>query len=270
MQLHSKGISQALTQYLSTRQFRASTITLQELSKFIRWCGKERDVSELTPQEAATYGTFMSGSAESQSQAERLKAVKDFLAFCYKNDFTQVPLAKHVRVKKSSLKSSTKDKARATMDITTEGYENLVNELASLRDERVSVAEDINLAAADKDFKENAPLDAARERQGLLEARIRELEDGLQRARLVNPESQSSIKKLDRKIKLGSTVKIQEQSSKADMEYTMVNAAEANPMNFKMSVISPVGKALMNHVVGEEVEVVTPRGMLRYQIKKVN
>ncbi len=270
MQSYQMVFSQALTQYLSIKHFQAAPDTLQELSKFIRWCGRERNVVELTPQEAASYGQLMAEAAGWQDPTARVQAVKDFLSFCYKSNFTQTSLAKHVRVRKTGRKSALKEKARTAMDITPEGYQNLLNELTSLRDERVSVAQDINLAAADKDFRENAPLDAARERQGMLEAKIRELEDGLQRARLVNPENQNSTKQLDRKIKLGSKVKLQDPSSKEEMEYTLVNAAEASPMDFKMSVVSPVGKALMNHGVGEDVEVVTPRGNLRYHIKKVD
>jgi transcription elongation factor GreA len=212
----------------------------------------------------------MSASAGWQDTTERVQAVKDFLTFCYKNNLTETSLAKHVRVRKTGRKSAPKEKMRAAMDITSEGYENMVNELAALRGERVSVAQDINLAAADKDFRENAPLDAARERQGHLEARIRELEDGLQRARLVNPDSQDSTKRLERKIKLGSRVKLVDPSSKEEMVYTLVNASEASPMDFKMSVASPVGKALMYHTVGEDVEVAAPRGNLRYHIKEVD
>ena len=54
------------------------------------------------------------------------------------------------------------------------------------------------------------------------------------------------------------------------MAYTLVNASEASPMDFKMSTSSPVGRALMDHTVGEEVEVATPRGSLRYLIEEVD
>ena len=270
MQYYPVELGQALTQYLSIRHFQATPDTLQELSKFIRWCGRERNVVDLTPQEAASYGEVISESTGWQDSTVRVRAVKDFLSFCYKNNFTQISLAKHVRVRKTGRKSAPKEKMRDAMDITPEGYENLVNELAALREERVVVAQDINLAAADKDFRENAPLDAARERQGHLEARIRELEDGLQRARLVHLDSQGSTTKLERKIKLGSRVRLLDSSSREEMVYTLVNASEASPMDFKMSVVSPVGKALMYHSVGEEVEVATPRGSLRYHIKEVD
>jgi transcription elongation factor GreA len=264
------ALSQALTQYLSTRHFQAGPDTQQELSKFIRWCGRDRNVVDLTPQEAASYGELLADSSGRQDTTERVQAVKDFLSFCYKSNFTQTPLAKHVRVRKTGRKLAPREKGRATMDITPEGYQNLLDELETLRDERVTVAKEINLAAADKDFRENAPLDAARERQGHLEARIRDLEGGLQRARLIHTDAQDSIDQRERRVKLGSKVKLSASSSREEMVYTLVNASEASPMDFKMSVASPVGKALMNHTVGDEVEVVTPRGYLRYRIKEVD
>lgn len=174
-----------------------------------------------------------------------------------------------MRVRKTSRKSAPKEKGRASIDITPEGYQNLLVELETLRGERITVAREISLAAADKDFRENAPLDAARERQGHLEARIREMEDSLQRARLTYTDTPDSNAKLERMIRLGSIVKLLDSSSKEEMVYTLVNASEASPMDFKMSVTSPVGRALMNHTAGEEVEVATPRGNLRYRIKGV-
>ncbi len=269
MQHYPMELSQALTQYLSTRHFQAAPDTLQELSKFIRWCGRERKVVDLTPQEAASYGELMSESTGWQETTERVQAVKDFLSFCYKSNFTQTSLAKHVRVRRTNRRLAAREKMRASMDITPEGYQNLIKELETLRDERVVVAHEISLAAADKDFRENAPLDAARERQGHLEARIREVEDGLQRARLVQLDNQDSTAKLGRKIGLGSKVRLLDPSSREEMVYTLVNASEASPMDFKMSVASPVGKALLDHKVGEEVEVATPRGSLCYHIKEI-
>ena len=270
MQSSSMIFSQALTQYLSSLHSQPGPATQQELSKFVRWCGRDREVVDLSPQEAASYGEVMAGSAGRQDTVERVQAVKDFLSFCYKSSFTQTAVAKHVKVRKAGRKSVSREKGRATMDITPEGYQALLDELETLRGERVTVAQDINLAAADKDFRENAPLDAARERQGHLEARIRELEDGLQRARLMITDAQGSIHALERRVKLGSKVRLLDASSGEEMVYTLVNASEASPLDFKMSVVSPVGKALMDHAVGEEVEVAAPRGNIRYRIKGVD
>lgn len=270
MQPDPMALSQALTQYLSSRHLPTAPNAQQELNKFVRWCGRDRNVVDLTPQEAAAYGERLAESASLLDTTERVRAIKDFLSFCHKSNFTQTSLAKHVRVRKTTRRSASKEKGRDAMDITPEGYQNLLDELEALRDERVTVAREISLAAADKDFRENAPLDAARERQGHLEARIRELEDGLQRARLINTDVQDPTQHQERRVRLGSKVRLMDSSSREEMTYTLVNASEASPMDFKMSVASPVGKALMNHTVGEEVEVATPRGNLRYRIKEVD
>ena len=259
------SLSEALTRYLSSRQAQARPDTQQELTKFIRWGGWDRAVFSLKPHEAAEYGDYVASEAR-QDAGEHLQVVKDFLTFCYKSNYTETSLAKHIKVRKSGRKSASRETARAAIDITEEGYQNLLTELETLKGERSTVAQEIRRAAADKDFRENAPLDAARDRQGLLEARIRELEDSVQRARLVDGGSSGSASQEDRRIKLGSVVKLTDIASQEEMVYTLVNASEASPMDFKMSVASPVGKALMDHHAGDEVEVTTPRGSLRYRI----
>ena len=269
MQPEYMSLSQALTQYLSSRQSKEVAGAQQELTKFIRWSGRNRNVADITPQEAAEYGEVMAASAKEHEIAERLQAVKGFLSFCYTNNLTGTSLAKHVKARKTGRKPISKKQARPAVDITPEGYNNLQEELETLREERVTVAQEIQLAAADKDFRENAPLDAARERQGLVEARIRDLEDSLHRARLVYTDTSDSSNPEERRVKLGSRVKLLDTGSGDEMEYTLVNASEANPIDYKMSMASPVGKALMDHRVGEEVVVATPRGELRYRIQVV-
>ena len=244
--------------------------TQHELTKFIRWGGWDRAVVTLTPHQAAEYGDYVASEAR-QDAGEHLQVVKDFLNFCLKKNYTDTALAKHIKVRKAGRKTSSKEAtARAAIDITQEGYDNMLTELETLKGERVTVAQEIRRAAADKDFRENAPLDAARDKQGLLEARIRELEDAVQRARLVDADGSGPAGAGDRRIKLGSVVKLTDIESQAEMVYTLVNASEASPMDFKMSVASPVGKALMDHQAGEEVEVATPRGSLRYRIEGVD
>lgn len=243
--------------------------TQHELTKFIRWGGWDRTVVSLTPHQAAEYGDYVASEAR-QDAGEHLQVVKDFLNFCFKSNYTDTSLAKHIKVRKAGRKTSSRETARAAIDITQEGYDNLLSELETLKGERITVAQDIRRAAADKDFRENAPLDAAREKQGLLEARIREIEDAVQRARLVDADGSVSASAGDRRIKLGSVVKLTDIASQEEMVYTLVNASEASPMDFKMSVASPVGKALMDHLAGDEVEVTTPRGSLRYRIEGVD
>jgi transcription elongation factor GreA len=263
------SLSEALTRYLSSRHAQARPDTQQELTKFIRWGGWDRSLPSIKPHEAAEYGDYVASEAR-QDAGDHLQVVKDFLTFCYKSNFTETSLAKHIKVRKAGRRTAARESARAAIDITEEGYQSLLNELEKLKGERVTVAQEISRAAADKDFRENAPLDAARDRQGLMEARIRELEDSVQRARLVDGSGSVSANQRDRRIKLGSIVRLTDPASQEEMVYTLVNASEASPMDFKMSVASPVGKALMDHHAGDEVEVATPRGSLRYRIDGVD
>ncbi|MBF8266816.1 MAG: greA [Dehalococcoidia bacterium] len=270
MQPEYVSLSQALAQYLSGGHSKEGTDAQQELVKFIRFSGRDRQVADLTPQEAAEYGETLAASSMGNDVTERLQAIKGFLSFCYKSNLTETSLAKHVKARKTGRRSVSPEKGRPAVDITPEGYRHIQEELEILVRERVTVARDINLAAADKDFRENAPLDAARERQGHLEARIRELEDALQRARLISTYAPEAFSHQDRWVKLGSRVTLRDLATGGEMVYTLVPPSEANPMSHKMSNASPVGKALMDHRAGEEVVVATPRGNLRYRIEGVD
>jgi transcription elongation factor GreA len=261
------SLSDALSQYLATTKVKTEEQEKhKELSRFVKWFGGgERNLNSLTPSLAEAYGQI-----RGKDPAGNAEAVKDFLTYCYKNNIIGTSLAKHVKLKKASRRASAlARKAALALDITSEGYQAILDELTNLREERVSVAQEIRRAAADKDFRENAPLDAAREKQGFMEARIRELEDNLKRARLVNAESQDSVRKDQRKVKLGSVVKLVDANLGLEMVYTLVNPTEANPMEARMSISSPVGKALIDHGSGEEVEVSTPMGNIRYRIEAV-
>ncbi len=269
MEPQSVSLSKALTGFLSNKRSNSSPESLKELSKFVVWCGQDRHVDDLKPYETAAYGEVISGSAGYQDTTERVQSVKDFLSYCYRNSFTLVPLAKHLRVKKFNKILAPKEKISSRLDMTEEGYQNMLTELENLREQRVSIAKEISTAAADKDFRENAPLDAAREKQGFSEARIRELEDGIQRARLVTTKRGKSNGKFRSRVGLGSKITLVDKSNKETMEYTIVTASEASPLDHKMSVLSPVGKAVVDRTIGDSIEVQTPKGKINYLIKAV-
>jgi transcription elongation factor GreA len=127
------------------------------------------------------------------------------------------------------------------------------------------VAEELRLAMADKDFRENAPLDAARERQGLLEARIRELEATLKQAVIIADASLRS----NARVGVGSAVLLRNLKSGVELRYVLVSPSEVNPAEGKISIASPVGKALIERSAGEEVEVAAPAGKIRFRIESV-
>ena len=125
---------------------------------------------------------------------------------------------------------------------------------------------DIQRAAADKDVRENAPLEAAREEQGRVAARIREIEATLDNSVVMD----GSAPNRSQTVKLGAKVEVKMASGSAQSAYTVVSASEADPRQKKISDVSPLGKALMGKSEGSEVEIQTPKGKMRYRIISVS
>ena len=138
-------------------------------------------------------------------------------------------------------------------------------QVESLKGERAGVLEDIKRAMADKDFRENAPLDAAKERQGIIEGRIRELETSLANAEILS----SKPMKNQRKVAMGTKVTLKDLGSGRKLLYTLVDMREADVASGKISTQSPVGQALLERSVGEEIEVTVPKGTVRYKVEKI-
>ena len=157
----------------------------QEVNKFIGWYGEKRLISSLTIPEVSDYVDYVNNSVTDPSN--KLELGKSFLEFAYKQKLITTKLAPHIKLKKSVIKTAHNSNIRVeeTISLTPQGYQELKVELIRLKNERPQVAEEIRRAAADKDFRENAPLEAAREYQGHLEARIRELEVSLKKALII-------------------------------------------------------------------------------------
>jgi transcription elongation factor GreA len=149
--------------------------------------------------------------------------------------------------------------------ITKKGYDALKAELDRLHKvERPKVIEAIAEARAHGDLSENAEYDAAKERQGFIEARISELNHKLADARIIDTSKLSS-----ETVVFGATVLIVESESKQKKQYTLVGQDEADLKNGKISVQSPVGKALIGKRVGDLVEVTTPARVVEYEVCEI-
>jgi transcription elongation factor GreA len=149
--------------------------------------------------------------------------------------------------------------------LTKEGYQKLQHEIEHLKTQRRrEIAERIKLAREFGDIAENAEYDAAKNEQAMLEARIAKLEERLSSARVI--EKREISKDV---VSIGSTVRLRDVDAKQTVEYRIVGSAEANPAELKLSNESPVGKAIMGHKKGETVEVVTPRGSMKYKILEI-
>ena len=146
--------------------------------------------------------------------------------------------------------------------LTREGYEKLQSELDYLTTvRRKELSKAIAQARSFGDISENAEYEAAKEAQGLNEKRAAELENKLSRVRIIDDENISSDE-----VRIGATVVLNDLDSGEEIKYTLVAEVEADPINDKISISSPVGKQLLGCKADDSVEIKVPAGSLRYKI----
>ena len=150
--------------------------------------------------------------------------------------------------------------------VTKEGLDELLKEQDNLihvvRDE---VIRELQEARAQSDLSENADYDAARDRQARVEARIRDLEAMIANAEIISEDKKAATKKT---VSLGSTVTILDMSTNEEETYNIVGSIEADPLNGKLSNITPLATSLMDHKIGDVVEIETAEEP--YQVKVID
>jgi transcription elongation factor GreA len=152
-----------------------------------------------------------------------------------------------------------------TIFLSQEGYDNLKAELDTLKSEdRPRIINQIAEARDKGDLSENAEYDAAKEAQGLLEARIAKLENDVANARVLD-EADMDIST----VHLLTKVTIKNTSNSMEMTYAIVSEAEANLAAKKISATSPIGKGLLGKAVGEIADIEVPNGIIRFEIVKI-
>ncbi len=154
----------------------------------------------------------------------------------------------------------------STIPITVRGAELMKQELHQLKSvERPNVINAIAEARAHGDLSENADYDAAKERQGFIEGRIQDLEGKLSNARVIDPATLDA----EGRIVFGSTVELEDLGSSAKVVYQIVGDDEADIKVGKISISSPVARALINKVEGDVAEVQAPGGLREYEVLAV-
>jgi transcription elongation factor GreA len=232
-----------------------------EVERFVRWCGADRRFEQLRGQEVANYAETLTGTLADPSA--RADAVRRFLAFAKKEGFSESNLGTHLRLRKGSARAVPATKIHE-IEMSAEEKAALEAELAALKAQRPRIVSDIQRAMADKDFRENAPLDAAKQQQGHIEGRILNLENRLAHAVVVETGGGSG-----QAIEIGTTVHLRNMTSGAETVYTLVRPGEVNARQGRISFESPVGRALLQRRAGDEVEVSAPSGTLRFRIERV-
>jgi transcription elongation factor GreA len=145
-------------------------------------------------------------------------------------------------------------------------YTKLSEELEQLKSvERGVIAQVIDEARAQGDLKENAEYHAAKEKQGLMEARIAELTDVVGRAQVVDPSTLAHTR-----VSFGSTVQLTDQNTDEEVSYTIVGGKESNPSKGLISIQSPMARTLLGKEEGDEVSLVLPSGKKTYDIEEVS
>jgi transcription elongation factor GreA len=149
--------------------------------------------------------------------------------------------------------------------LTVEGQKKLEEELMHLKTvKRREVAERIKQAREFGDINENSEYDHAKNEQAFIEGRILTIEKILRNARLMDGAAQDHGR-----VSFGCRVKVRDLDSMGETEFTIVGSTEADPALNKISNESPVGRALLNHIPGDVVEVKVPMGLSRYEIVTV-
>lgn len=150
--------------------------------------------------------------------------------------------------------------------LTQEGIDKLKQELENLKGPvRIDIAKRLRAAIQMGDLSENADYISTKEEQSFIEGRILELEETLKRAKVIHEASRSS-----ESIQIGSTVIIREEGFDDEETYFIAGSKEADPSAGKISYESPIGKALLDHQVGDIVRVKTPDGDINFKIIKIN
>jgi len=249
--------------YLTSLPPEESQDKQQEVNKFILWYGKQRPASKITPREIETYAGWVASSTSDATK--KLEPVRDFLTYIRKEKLVKSSLATHLRIKQASTKTTPRAKPKQQVALTSEDYANLKAQLATLEADRRNIAEELHRAASDKDFRENAPLQAAREQRDQIESKMAEIQSALRTGVLVQEEEPAE----DVTVRLGSKVVLHDVASGAKLTYTLVTKNDANPAKSKISIVSPIGKAVLNQRQGDLIKVIAPAGELRYQIESI-
>lgn len=258
------GLSEAAARYLARLSLQEREASQPEVNRFVRWYGRERDFARLSAPEVASYAEQLSQS--DTDYIKKLELIRAFLAYAKKAGWSPTNLGAHLKTKKAKAgpRVAAGRRLPESACLTGQKYHEMEAELADLKGKRLELIDETRRAAADKDFRENAPLAAAREQHSHVEGRIREIEETLKVATIIDGEKGPSLK-----TGVGDSVVLCDLASGEELCFMIVDPREVDAARGKISMASPLGKALIGRRGGEVIEITAPAGKLRYQIKRV-
>ncbi len=232
------------------------------LSRFVRWLGPERDLNAIMPIELERYQEQLGEVGIDPTRS--LEGLRNFLAEARKRRWTDTNLGVHIKVRRKTAPARAANAGvEQRVEMTQAGLEALQGELTRLeRDVRPRLTEDLQRAAADKDFRENAPYDAAKQRLAEVQTRINSLRAQISAAAIVEGGNTE-------RAGLGTRVVVRDLEEDEELSYTLVGPGEIDARRGRISIQSPVGRALSDHIVGDTVQVQTPAGSIHYRIERI-
>lgn len=264
------SLSQACAEFVAMRDWSGHAFAEQMLLRFSRFCGRGLPLGLLTPLVVESYCATLKRAGDERYQ--HVEIIRAFLNYLYAQGLIQGSLSEHARIRQQDTILSTTNRKRkvepAISRITPEGKLRLEEELASLKAKRSDMVHMISGGrgtVAKRVMRNNAPWDAAREEQGHLEKRILEIETALRSAEIVDKTDPAEALI----VTMGSCVELLNTKSHQEVIFSLVDSSEANPAAGRISGTSPLGKALLDKTVGDEVVVITPRGPARYLVSKI-
>ena len=258
-------VGEAVRNYISALKPTDRPTMAPELQRFSRWFGPERRLREIDPIQLERYQDQMAASGADPTN--KLEPLRQFLSDARSKKLLDVALAGHVRVRRKTAAEKAAASATPavveTVEVTQAGYDQLQSELKRLEeDERPRMTTQVASARSDGDLRENAPYHAARETLSEIDRKINEIRRTLSSATIVGASS-------GERAGLGTTVVVRDLSENEELTYTLVGPGEVDRRGGKISIQSPVGRALVDRVVGDIVEVTVPAGVHRYRIERI-
>lgn len=234
------------------------------LGRFTAWYGHKKLMSKLTAPIVADYSNRLSPAATNYQKT--LKLLRAFLTRAKKEGWIEQGLSGHLKARRSVRPRAAAVTPQAKGDsMSPEIYKSIEVEIAELNEKRLEVVKEISRAAADKDFRENAPLAAAKEQCGHIEGRIKELKETLKTAVIIDANAARETSCAT----VGDTVWLKDPNSGKEVCYTLVNPREVNVSQGKISNVSPIGQAIIGKEAGAVVEITVPAGKLCYRVERV-
>jgi transcription elongation factor GreA len=257
-------LGEAVSAYLTALPGRDRDAQAPALQRFVRWLGADRELNAIRPIDLELYQEQIGDGGIDPSRS--LEGVRSFLGEAKKRRWTETNLSVHIKIRRKATRASASavtNEPEQRVQMTEAGREVLQRELQELEAvTRPGLTQAVQSAREDGDLRENAPYHAARQQLAEVQSRIDKLKGQLQAATIVQTGQTE-------RVGLGTRVVLTDLDHDEEINYTLVGPGEVDARNHKISIQSPVGRALVDHAAGETVEVQTPAGAMRLRIDRI-